>query len=73
MERFWREARVLAALRHPHIVRLYEFVPPTGGRPAHLVMEFVEGRSRRSLLEQGGPLPGEVAPDARDRAVLALR
>jgi hypothetical protein len=41
IERFYREARVLAALKHPNIVRLYEFVPPEGEQPAYLVMEFI--------------------------------
>jgi serine/threonine-protein kinase len=72
MERFWREARVLAALQHPHIVRLYEFVPPEGERPAYLVMEFIEGRSLRSLLEAGGPLPGEVVAMLGCRLAAAL-
>ena len=71
-ERFWREARVLAALQHPHIVRLYEFVPPEGERPAYLVMEFIEDRSLRSLLDQDGPLPGEVVAMLGYRLAAAL-
>jgi serine/threonine protein kinase len=70
--RFWREARVLAALKHPHIVRLYEFAPPEGERPAYLVMEFVEGQSLRSLLDHEGPLPGEVVAMVGCRLAAAL-
>src|SRR5262249_41196815 len=59
-ERFRREARSAARLNHPHVVTLYDW----GDEDAepYLVMEHVEGRSLRALLERHGPLaPTEVA------------
>lgn len=46
LERFSREARLLAKLTHPHIVACHDFTPITGpdGELLHvLVMEFVDG------------------------------
>ena len=41
--RFFREARVTAALRHPHIVEVHDiFIVPETGTPA-MVMEVLEG------------------------------
>ena len=53
---FEREARLLANLRHPNLpVVIDHFVVP--GQGQYLVMDFVEGRSLRALLEaRGGPL-----------------
>jgi serine/threonine protein kinase len=53
--RFEREAMALAALAHPNIVRLQDYGIARGN--PFLVMEFVEGRTLRGLLNQtGGPL-----------------
>ncbi len=46
--RFRREARAIAALEHPHIVRVYDFDTDAG--LAFLVMECLEGDSLKSLL-----------------------
>jgi serine/threonine protein kinase len=47
--RLRREARALAAVRHPHIVGVYDVVD---GPPPVLVLEFVAGRTLRSLLDE---------------------
>src|SRR5262249_43245056 len=39
--RFMQEARAMARLNHPHIVRIYNL--GSGEEPAHFVMELVEG------------------------------
>jgi serine/threonine protein kinase len=52
-----REARVLARLRHPGVVRLYDHVID-GGRD-HLVLEHVPGGTLAAL--RGGCAPAEVA------------
>jgi len=60
---FEREAKLLAGLRHPNLPRVNDhFVVP--GQGQYLVMDFVEGRSLRDLLnERGGPLDeAEVLP-----------
>jgi serine/threonine protein kinase len=57
-ERFLREARVAAALDHPHIVPLYDFGETDG--QLYLVMPFVSGGSLQDMLRKT-PLPvGDV-------------
>jgi serine/threonine protein kinase len=46
--RFRREARAVAALEHPHIVRVYDF--DAAGGVAFLVMENLEGHSLKAVL-----------------------
>src|SRR5262249_2678297 len=50
-DRFLREARTLAKLRHPYVVTVHDV-----GRVDdlyYLVMEYVEGESLRQMLERG--------------------
>lgn len=58
IRRFHREAQSAAALRHPHIVAVFE-VGECDGQP-FLAMEYVEGCSLAELLRQG-PLPPQRA------------
>jgi len=60
LERFFREARMAAATEHPNIVTVYDFGKlPNGG--AYLVLEFVEGKNLRILLQEQGALPLSLA------------
>jgi hypothetical protein len=63
-ERQAREAALLGALDHPHLVRLHEVVhqPRRGGPPrVALVLDLLEGGSLAALLARRGRLrPGEV-------------
>jgi serine/threonine-protein kinase len=59
-ERFRREARAVARLEHPHIVRVYQFVEPEVGRP-YFVMELVEGSDLAKRLDHGPLPPWEAA------------
>jgi serine/threonine protein kinase len=55
IQRFYREARAVAALDHPNIVRAHDV-----DREGHLhfiVMEYVDGISLQELVKQHGPLP----------------
>src|SRR5438094_5045768 len=56
--RFEREARLAAALNHPHIATLFAFAREEG-RP-FIVMELMEGESLRARLA-GGPLALPIA------------
>ena len=58
--RFLREARVLAELKHPAIVEIYDFdVSPWG--PPYYVMECLEGATLRGVIAAaGGPLAPEL-------------
>ncbi len=49
--RFIREAQILASLRHPHIVSVFDFQLPDT-TPPFLVMEYVSGHSLAKLLER---------------------
>jgi Tol biopolymer transport system component len=60
LERFSREARVLASLSHPNIGAIYGFEDPTETTPPALVLELVEGPTIEERLCQG-PLPIETA------------
>jgi serine/threonine-protein kinase len=59
VERFLREIRLAAQLQHPHIMPLYD--SGEAGGWLYYVMPYVEGRSLRQRLEEGGPLPLEDA------------
>jgi formylglycine-generating enzyme required for sulfatase activity len=50
-ERFRREARALAQLRHPHIVAIHEVGESAGGVP-FFAMDLVDGRSLAEILHR---------------------
>ena len=56
--RFHREAKAVASLNHPNIVRAYDVDQQfDGGAEIHfLVMEFVEGRNLEKIVTAKGPL-----------------
>ncbi len=54
-ERFLRESRASAKLRHPHIVSILDFDMDAEGRP-FLVMELLSGPSLRDEIDLGGAL-----------------
>jgi len=55
-ERFLREARAAAALRHPNVAAVYQFgVAPEGSR-CFYAMELVEGETLETRVRRDGPL-----------------
>src|SRR5687768_5356471 len=66
LERFWREAQLLASLQHPHILTIYDVVRPRGW----LVLELMHG----TLLDasRGQPIDLSVLRSALVGALDAL-
>ncbi len=54
LQRFYREARAVAAVDHPNIVRAYD-IDEDGGLH-FLVMEFVDGSNLHDLVKRHGPM-----------------
>ena len=57
LERFKKEARVLAQLLHPNIAVIYNFIEQGGNH--FMVMEYVEGTNLDDLLKRHKTLPPE--------------
>lgn len=60
LQRFRREAEVLAKLRHPHIVEVIDWNVTPDGLP-YLVMECLEGEDLAKFLARTGSLHPDVA------------
>src|SRR6266550_2503565 len=59
-ERFRREARAAAQLRHPNVASVFHFGETPGGQ-CFYAMEVVEGETLEARVRRDGPLPAEVA------------
>ena len=66
-QKFLREARTAARVRHPNIVDVVDFGYLLDGRP-YFVMELLEGQSLADLVAQGALPPGDVVLIARQLA-----
>lgn len=66
-QKFLREARTAARVRHPNIVDVVDFGHLTDGRP-YFVMELLEGQSLADLVAAGPLPPGDVVMIARQLA-----
>lgn len=69
--RFNREAKAMARLEHPAIVRAYD--SGSDGDRHFLVMEFVNGASVDALLADAGRLESPIAADYAYQAALGLQ
>ncbi len=57
IERFWREAKVVASLSHFNIVQVYDVLED--GRDLWIVMEYVPGGSLQDKMDKSGALEPE--------------
>ena len=71
LERFELEARAVAALDHPNIVRAYDI--DNEGDTHYIVMEYVEGLDLQRMVERDGPLSFERAADYIAQAAVGLQ
>jgi serine/threonine-protein kinase len=74
IDRFRKEARAVAALDHPHIIRAYDFNKDVrdGTDVYYLVMEYVEGQDLDRLVREQGVLDYRKASDFIRQAALGL-
>ena len=59
LRRFEREARAVLHLSHENIVRAFD-VGETDGLP-YIVLEFVDGRTLKEIIDENGPMPSRIA------------
>jgi eukaryotic-like serine/threonine-protein kinase len=69
--RFHREAATVARLEHFNTVRIYDFGAMEDGT-LFIVMEFLQGRSLQSVLEDQGALPAERVQHIVTQAAASL-
>ncbi|HEU4422853.1 MAG TPA: serine/threonine-protein kinase [Pilimelia sp.] len=70
-ERTLREARAIARLSHPNVVRIFDILR-TDGDP-WIVMEYVPSRSLQDVLANDGPLPPKRVAEIGLGMLAALR
>jgi eukaryotic-like serine/threonine-protein kinase len=70
LERFYREARAVAALDHPNIVRAYDI--DQDDKLHFLVMEHVDGSSLQEIVKKTGPMDVTRAAHYVRQAALGL-
>lgn len=67
---FLREARAVAALKHPNIVDVYD--AGIEGDTPYIVMEYVPGRTLRNVIDAEAPLNPDQAADIAATLATAL-
>jgi formylglycine-generating enzyme required for sulfatase activity/tRNA A-37 threonylcarbamoyl transferase component Bud32 len=71
VQRFQREARAAAHLRHPNVVQVYS--ADKAGEVHYLAMEYVAGTDLSQLVHRQGPLPIPMACEYVRQAALGLQ
>jgi serine/threonine protein kinase len=71
LERFYREARAVAALDHPNIVRAYDI--DQDDKLHFLVMEYVDGSSLQDIIKKAGPMDVTRAAHYMRQSALGLQ
>jgi serine/threonine-protein kinase len=72
VDRFLREARVLAQIANPHVVRVLDVAMGDGAHPAYIVMELLGGEPLSALLGRERKLPLPVAVGYANQVLEAL-
>lgn len=70
IERFRREGRIAARLRHPNIVQVYDFSDREG--QYFIAMEYLGSRTLKCLVREKGRVPLEQAVKLTDQVLAAL-
>ena len=71
-ERFLREARAAARLRHPNIASVFYYGTRKSDGQCFYAMELVEGETLETRLRRSGPLPPALALEVISQAARAL-
>src|SRR5213596_1608072 len=71
-ERFLREARAAAALRHPNVAAVYQFGVALDGSRCFYAMELVEGETLETRVRRHGPLNPKVVVEIATQIAQAL-
>jgi TolB-like protein/Tfp pilus assembly protein PilF len=72
-ERFLREARAAAVLRHPNIAAIYQFGASPNGSRCFYAMELVQGETLETRVRRDGPLNPKFALEIASQIARALR
>src|SRR6266478_2210693 len=71
-ERFLREARAAAALKHPNVAGIFQFGASPEIDRCYYAMELVEGETLEALVRRDGPLKAEHALEIAIQVTRAL-
>ena len=71
-ERFLREARAAAALRHPNLAAVFQFGASPDGTHCYYAMELVEGETLGARVRRDGPLNAKEALEIAIQITRAL-
>src|SRR5262245_11312228 len=71
-ERFLREARAAAALRHPNVAVVYQFGTSPDGTRCYYAMELVEGETLETRVCRDGPLDAKLVVEIAIQVARAL-
>jgi adenylate cyclase len=71
-DRFLREARAAAALRHPNVAAVFQFGASPDASRCYYAMELVEGETLEARVQRDGPFKAEPALEIAIQVTRAL-
>jgi len=71
LARFQQEAKAIASLNHPNIVRAYDI--DNQGDTHYIVMEFVDGEDLQTIVKKNGPIAFELVANYVAQAARGLQ